>query len=220
VPKNPIRRYALIIAPAALYLSLPILGWGGFASFFSHPALDALAAEFLLLTVAGVLAGANLSAGVREDRGNRWVLAALGAVSLLGAYLPAYTDRLGLWTLGGDSVRWWGVAIVAAGGVLRVWPVYVLGHRFSGLVAIQPGHTLATDGIYGVVRNPSYLGGMVAMLGWALAFRSGVGLLLAALLVPPLIARIHAEERLLRSQFGVKYDAYCARTPRLIPGIY
>jgi protein-S-isoprenylcysteine O-methyltransferase Ste14 len=53
-----------------------------------------------------------------------------------------------------------------------------------------------------------------------LAFRSGVGVLLAALLVPPLIARIQAEERLLRSQFGAECDAYCARTSRLIPGIY
>jgi len=41
---------------------------------------------------------------------------------------------------------------------LRLWPVFILGRRFSGLVAIQPGHTLVTNGIYGVVRNPSYLG--------------------------------------------------------------
>jgi protein-S-isoprenylcysteine O-methyltransferase Ste14 len=29
-----------------------------------------------------------------------------------------------------------------------------------------------------------------------------------------------AEERLLRTQFGGEYDAYCSRTWRLIPGIY
>jgi len=44
--------------------------------------------------------------------------------------------------------------------------------------------------------------------------------LLAALLVPPLLARIKAEERLLRSQFGAEYDAYRERTSRLIPGLY
>jgi protein-S-isoprenylcysteine O-methyltransferase Ste14 len=44
--------------------------------------------------------------------------------------------------------------------------------------------------------------------------------LLTALLVPPLIARIHSEERLLREQFGDEYDAYCARTSRLIPRLY
>jgi len=44
--------------------------------------------------------------------------------------------------------------------------------------------------------------------------------LLTALLIPPLLARISAEERLLQSQFGAKYEAFCARTARLIPGVY
>jgi len=112
---------------------------------------------------------------------------------------------------------WLGVVLFAAGGELRILPVFVLGNRLSGLVAIQPGHTLVTGGVYGVVRNPSYLGLLVGSLGWALAFRSGVGPLLTALLIPPIIARIHAEENLLRSHFGGEYDAYCARTRWLIP---
>ena len=57
-------------------------------------------------------------------------------------------------------------------------------------------------------------------LGWAFAFRSLVGVLLAVLIVPPLVARISAEERLLSSQFGDEYDAYRNRTWRLIPGLY
>ena len=36
---------------------------------------------------------------------------------------------------------------------------------------------------------------------------------------PPLLARIHAEERLLRAQFGAAYDAYRAGTSRMIPGL-
>ena len=95
----------------------------------------------------------------------------------------------------------------------------MLGRRFSGLVAIQPGHTLVTGGVYGVIRHPSYLGLLVNSLGWGLAFRSGVGVLLAALLILPVLARIRAEERLLRAQFGAEYEAYCARTSRLIPGL-
>ena len=98
--------------------------------------------------------------------------------------------------------------------------MFVLGRRVSGLVAIQPGHELVTGGIYGVIRHPSYLGLLVNSLGWALAFRSGVGLLLTAFTVPPVVARIRAEERLLHSQFGDAYDAYCRRTSRLIPGLY
>jgi len=202
------------------YLGLAILGSGGFAAFFSHPALIALTIVGFVLTGVTLFSSGNLSPGEREDRGNRWVLAAFGVIGLLMAYIPAYTDRMKFWTLDGDAVRWLGVALFSAGGALRIWPVFVLGHRFSGLVAIQPGHTLVTSGVYGVIRHPSYLGLLVNSLGWALAFRSGVGVLLTALTIPPLVARIRAEEALLRTQFGGEYDAYRRRTSRLIPGIY
>ena len=211
--------FITIIATLA-YLGLAVLGWGGLAAFFSHPALIALAITLFALAGAAAFSSGNLSPGIREDRANRWVIVAFAIIGLLAAYLPAYTDRKEFWTLDGDTVRWIGVVLFAAGGALRLWPVFVLGRRFSGLVAIQPGHTLVTSGLYGFIRHPSYLGLLLNALGWALAFRSGVGVLLTAMLILPLLARIHAEERLLRTQFGGEYDVYCNRTSRLIPGLY
>jgi protein-S-isoprenylcysteine O-methyltransferase Ste14 len=213
-------RLALIVVGTAAYFSLAVLGWGGPAAFFSHPALIALAVAIFVMAGASFFAGGNLSPGLREDRGNRWVLIAFLLLGLLDAYLPAYTDRKELWTIDGDTTRWLGVVLFVAGGALRLWPVFVLGHRFSGLVAIQPGHTLVTSGIYGVIRHPSYLGLLTNSLGWGLAFRSGVGVLLTALMMLPLLVRINSEEKLLRAQFGDEYDAYCARTSRLVPGLY
>jgi len=198
------RSALLIIAATVAYLGLAILGWGGFAAFFSHPALVALTVALFALSGAALFSQGNLSPGEREDRANRWVIVAFAL----------------FWTFDGDAVRWLGVVFFAAGGALRIWPVFVLGRRFSGLVAIQPGHTLVTSGVYGIIRHPSYLGLLANSLGWALAFRAGVGVLLTALLIPPLLARIHAEERLLRTQFGGEYDTYCRRTSRLIPGLY
>jgi protein-S-isoprenylcysteine O-methyltransferase Ste14 len=211
---------ALAILASLVWLGIAVLGYGGFATFFSHPALTALAVITLAMTVVALFSSGNLSAGVREDRDNRWVLIAFGVIGLLAAYLPAYTDRIDFWTMDGDVIRWIGVVLFAAGGVIRIWPVFVLGRRFSGLVAIQPGHTLVTDGIYGVVRNPSYLGLLILSLGWGIAFRSWVGVLLTVLLIPPLLARIRAEERMLRSHFGDSYDAYCSRTWRLVPWLW
>jgi protein-S-isoprenylcysteine O-methyltransferase Ste14 len=217
----PTLRLALFtIAGVLVNLGLAVLGWGGFDAFFSHPALIALVVVTLVMTVAALFSSGNLSSGEREDRSNRWIIGAIGLIGLLSAWLPAYTDRKGFWILDGDAIRWLGVALFAGGGALRMWPVFVLGRRFSGLVAIQPGHTLVTDGIYSHIRNPSYLGLLVMSLGWALAFRSGVGVLLAALNIVPLVARIRSEEKLLRAHFGQEYEAYCARTWRLIPGLY
>jgi hypothetical protein len=135
---------AFTIVGTLAYLGLAILGLGGFAAFFSHAALIALAIVLFVLSGVALFSGGNLSPGEREDRGNRWVIAAFGLIGLLQAYLPAYTDRIDFWTLDGDAVRWLGVMLFAAGGALRIWPVFVLGRRFSGLVAIQPGHTLVT----------------------------------------------------------------------------
>jgi protein-S-isoprenylcysteine O-methyltransferase Ste14 len=183
--------------------------------------LIALAGSLLIVAVASCFAGGSLSPGEREDRGNRWVLVAFGVLGLLNGWLPAYTDRNEIRTLDDDTLRWVGVAVFLASAALRFWPVHVLGDRFSGLVAIQPGHRLLTTGIYRVIRHPSYLGALLNSLGWSLAFRSGAGMLITALLVPPILARIAAVEKLLRSQFGAEHDAYRARAPaRMIPGVW
>jgi protein-S-isoprenylcysteine O-methyltransferase Ste14 len=214
-------RLAIFTAAGTLaYLGLAFLGWGGPSAFFAHPPLIAVTLILAALAGAAFFTQANLSPGLREDRGNRWVIAAFGVIGLMSAYLPALSDRAGFLTIDGNGVRWLGVALFAAGGALRIWPVFVLGRRFSGLVAIQPGHTLVTTGVYRLIRHPSYLGLLVNATGWALAFRSGVGLVLTAFVLPPLVARMRAEERLLGAQFGAEYEAYRARTWRLVPGVY
>ena len=217
---RPIVRMILVIVGTAVSFGVTILGAGGVAAYSSHPPLVTLAVVLCVLVVAALFAGGNLSTGDREDRSNRWVLGAFAVLQVLDAYLPAYTDRISFWTIDGDTIRWLGVVLFAVGGALRLWPVVVLGPRFSGLVAIQQGHTLMTSGVYGVIRHPSYLGLLVMTFGWVLAFRSIVGVAMTACFIPPLVARIRAEEAMLRSQFGEEFDANCARTSRLIPGIY
>ncbi|MGC1461118.1 MAG: isoprenylcysteine carboxylmethyltransferase family protein [Terracidiphilus sp.] len=215
-----IRMMVFALFSVAFQVGLAILGWGGFAAFFSNPARVAMGIVILVLTVASLFSSGNLSSGQKEDRGNRWVFIAITVLALLLAYLPAYTDRKGILVIDGDTTRWIGVGLSLVGGWLRLWPVFVLGNRFSGLVAIQPGHTLVTTGIYRKIRNPSYLGLLVGTLGWALVFRSEIGVVIAVLMVLPLLGRMNAEEKLLREHFGSEYDAYFARTKRLIPGIY
>jgi len=215
-----LRRALLTVASTLVYLGLAVWAFGGVAQFFSHAALIAVALVTLLLAVAAVFTRGGLSPGVREDRGNRWIFVPIVVISVLAAFLPPYTDRADLWTIDGEGIRWLGVALYTIGGALRIWPVFVLGHRFSGLVAIQHGHTLETGGIYSVIRHPSYLGLLVAMLGWGLAFRSIVGVLLMMAMVPVILVRIKAEEALLRAWFNGEYEAYRARTARFIPGIY
>src|SRR6266478_1422789 len=90
---TPSARLTMIVGTTAAFLGLAVLGWGGFLAFFSHPALTALALVTFVLSAAAYFAGGNLSTGVREDRANRWVIAAFAVIGLLFAYFPAWTDR-------------------------------------------------------------------------------------------------------------------------------
>ncbi len=213
-------RLVLVVLGTVAYLGLAIAGWNGLSAFCANPARIALAIVLVILTGVALFAGGNVNPGIREDRSNRWVITAFSVLGLVDGYLPAYTDRIEFWILDGDSVRWVGVLLLAIGGTLRIWPVFVLGNRFSGLVAIQPGHTLVTTGLYRFIRHPSYLGLILTMIGWGLGFRSGVGLVIAGLVFMVLLSRIRSEERLLLSQFGDQYAAYRARTWRLFPGLF
>jgi protein-S-isoprenylcysteine O-methyltransferase Ste14 len=203
-----------------LQFTLAILGEGGFLAFFSVPAIRVMAIATVGIATVAFFVGGNVSSGVKEDRKNRWVLKAFGGIAILLTFFSAYTDRENFFTIGGDTTRWVGLVVYVIGAVVRLWPVHVLGQRFSGLVAIQQEHKLETHGIYSKIRNPSYLGMLINSAGWALVFRSSVGLALAACLLIPLVARMHAEERLLRQHFGSEYDRYFARTWRLMPGVY
>ena len=61
----------------------------------------------------------------------------------------------------------------------------------------------------------------MAMAGWALVFRSMIGLLLTAAMCVPVIARIRAEEDFLVREFVDQYRAYQQRTRwRLLPFVY
>ena len=214
------RMAGFTVVGTLVYLCLPIAGEGGLGPFLSHPPLVALVLVTLALAAAALFTRGNLSAGEREDRGNRWVLGAFALIGLMLGYAPALSDRLDLFVVGGEGTRWAGVLLYAFGGALRVAPAFALGARFSGLVAIQPDHELVTDGLYRHIRNPSYLGLLVSTLGWSLAFRSLIGILLTALLVVPLVARMKSEEALLGERFGAAYAAYRARSWRLVPWIY
>jgi hypothetical protein len=133
-------RLLLVVVFAGLFLALAVAARGGIGAFFSQPALIGLMVVLIALCAAALIAGGNLSPGVREDTRNRWVIAVFGVITLLIVFLPAWSDRKGIWIIDGDTIRWLGVALFAAGGALRLWPVFMLGDRFSGLVAIQPGH--------------------------------------------------------------------------------
>lgn len=108
-----------------LFLGLAALGAGGAMAFFSRPAFIAASAITFALTIASVFSEGHLGAGVREDRGNRWVIPVFGALSVLDAFLPARTDK----RRGGSAERAFRRAIRGlsrAHGAARAWTLLIL----------------------------------------------------------------------------------------------
>jgi protein-S-isoprenylcysteine O-methyltransferase Ste14 len=220
---KPLPKWGMMLITAvnvALYIGLAALGWGGWSALMAHPARVGAVVATMAMTVAAMFTSGNISSGRREDTRNRWIFVPFLVLGLLSGWLPAYTDRHDIGTIDGDAVRYFGLVLYVVGGVLRLAPVFVLRRRFSGLVAIQEGHELETGGLYRVIRHPSYLGLLALLFGWALVFRSGIGVLVSLLLIPPLVARMNSEEALLESEFGERYADYRRRTWRLLPFLY
>jgi protein-S-isoprenylcysteine O-methyltransferase Ste14 len=96
-----------------------------------------------------------------------------------------------------------------------------LGTNWSITLEVREKHQLVTHGVYRWVRHPMYLAILVYSVGEALVIPNwlagpsyGVGMLL-------LIAfRLGREERMMLEEFGKDYEAYMAKTRRLIPGVW
>lgn len=123
--------------------------------------------------------------------------------------------------MGAPTLTGW----VRASGLLFVLAGLVLHHRAA--VQFRAAETtqatlaqptgLVTDGVFGLTRNPMYLGGVLILIGWAVL--QGHVVLIVAALFFGLAAEwlwIRPEERLLTQVFDSSYAAYCKRTRRWI----
>ena len=204
-----------------IQLALTMLAWGDWSSFFAHPARTWLViGSFLLLVVAWFTGSSGISGGEKHSASSKTVLYGFFAVILAVVLVPPFCDRRDLWVIDGGTVRYLGLALFFLGSILRLAAVFELGHRFSGLVAIQSDHQLKTDGLYRYIRHPSYTGLLMSMIGFVLVFRSTIGLVLTVFLFLMLLSRMADEEKFLEAHFGSTYQTYRQKTKRLVPLIY
>jgi len=106
---------------------------------------------------------------------------------------------------------------VVVGSYLTIFWV-LKGNRFAAAtIRVVPGQRVISDGMYGIVRHPMYLGAIVMFLFMPLALGSYVGLAAAVPLIPILVLRLLNEEKVLRQELP-GYAEYCLQTRfHLIP---
>ena len=114
-----------------------------------------------------------------------------------------------------------GVSLIALGLWLFHRSHADLGANWSITLEVRDKHQLVTRGVYRPLRHPMYLALILYSVGQALVLPNWVAgpsyLVVFVLLVA---LRLGPEERMMREEFGQEYDAYVARTKRLVPGVW
>jgi protein-S-isoprenylcysteine O-methyltransferase Ste14 len=162
-------------------------------------------------------------AGVSKDRASLAVIVVALVLSLAAAMWCA--DHLSFARLpDGDSgaARFGsGIALMWLGIGLRQWAVATLGRFFRITVVLQEGHRLVTAGPYRRLRNPSYAGLMLTVVGQGLIMGNWVALLvLVGGVLAALAWRIEVESRALRGHFGAGWEVYAKTSWALIPWLW
>jgi protein-S-isoprenylcysteine O-methyltransferase Ste14 len=122
---------------------------------------------------------------------------------------------------GGRWLEFAGIFTVLAGLAIRWSAIRTLGKAFSVNVAIKESQRVCKEGLYRIVRHPSYTGLLLIFAGVGLHARNWLSFLTATVpTTAAMLYRIHVEEIALREAFGEEYTAYAAATKRLVPAIY
>jgi protein-S-isoprenylcysteine O-methyltransferase Ste14 len=116
---------------------------------------------------------------------------------------------------GGIAVRAAGILFFAAAAFFQFRSLTQFFRTKNTVVTIRPAHSLQTDGIYRISRNPMYVGLALIYLGVAcFAGNLWTLLLFPVLLIVVQEFVIKREERYLDAAFGNEYAEYKRRTRR------
>ncbi len=85
------------------------------------------------------------------------------------------------------------------------------------LYAAQRHHTLATSGVYALVRHPQYVGFILVMFGFLLQWPTILTLAMFPVLVFMYARLARAEERTALAEFGSAYELYMRDVPGFVP---
>lgn len=148
----------------------------------------------------------------------RVVITAVIAAAIATFVVSALDHRFG-WS----DVPTWVVLVaevlVAIGLGGAQW-VIVQNNYAGASITVEPGQTLASTGLYGLVRHPMYAGAALMMIATPPALGSWWGLLCVLGSAPALAARILDEEKMLTEELP-GYREYTRRVRyRLIPGVW
>lgn len=111
-----------------------------------------------------------------------------------------------------------GLVIILLGILLRLAAVASLGRFFTVDVTIRADHKLKKDGLYKILRHPSYFASLLSFMGFGISTNNWLSLLIILVATIAVFSiRIRIEEKTLIAQFGQEYLDYKKSTWGMIP---
>ncbi len=111
-----------------------------------------------------------------------------------------------------------GIAIFVAALGLFYATHKALGRNWSVTLKVREEHALVTGGVYRYVRHPMYSAFWMWAIAQALTLQNWLAGFAGILGFGTLyLFRVGREEALMRATFGIDWDLYAARTPRVLP---
>ena len=119
---------------------------------------------------------------------------------------------------GAGPTRLEGLIVAAAGTGVLLWCVHDFHVRGRGTLAPwDPPARLVVTGLYGYSRNPMYLGVLLILLGWALAWRlQALWVYLGVIGLAFHLRVVLGEEPWLAARYGDAWSRYRRAVPRWV----
>jgi protein-S-isoprenylcysteine O-methyltransferase Ste14 len=182
----------------------------------------AMAAHVVVLVPINPALLADRSEGLRQEGAKPWDRPLVFAVSvfLISSMLLSGLDvRLGWSTVFPYPFHLVGVTLYILGWGIFLWAM-ANNPFFSESVRIQPGHLVAVNGPYRVIRHPGYAGACLQIIATPLILGSWWALFPAFLAVTGYVLRSAWEDRTLQDELLGYLDYTQHVRFRLFPGIW
>jgi len=179
-------------------------------------------AIFIIWFLSEVLLNRLMRSGKSDkknaDKGSLWLIWIVLSLAIASSVMLSIHTDYPIWE--SPFVNYSGLVIILAGMALRFYAIRKLGRYFTVDVSIRKGHRIMDEGIYGLVRHPSYTGSLISFFGYGVAQNNWLCLLVVFVPVTlSFVYRIRIEEKALLEQFGAEYAEYKKKTKYLIPYI-
>lgn len=156
------------------------------------------------------------------EKKDRSTLNILWVVIMPSVFLGVYISKSTAFKITDQQwIYFFGLAMIITGVFIRWIIIRSLGKYFTVDVSIRQDHKIKQDGIYQILRHPSYSFALLTFLGLGLYLNNWVSLFIV--FIPACVAfryRIAVEEKALIETFGEDYLNYRKKTKMLIPLIY